>query len=238
MSKTRHTILATMLILALSLFAVTLSACSQTPKPTATQVPEPTPPPTDVPPAATPPSTAIPPTAAPTDVPPSATPPSTATPAPQLSFETATYQDESAGFELDYPASWTADSPQIAGSRGYIAQLTSWERTPGEMPDEIPEGGTMMTINVLLWDPKNALDQYVDHFKSNWSASGYPIVTEESRDIDQDWPAVQFLVRAPDQDFLCLLTTVGERYLVLIGNGDLQLLSEIARTLRPVAVTE
>ena len=95
-----------------------------------------------------------------------------------------------------------------------------------------------MTINVLLWDPKNALDQYVDHFKTNWSASGLKIVTEEVWDIDENWQAVQFLITAPDQDSLLLLTTIGERYLVLSGTGDLQLLSEIARTLRPVAVTE
>ncbi len=46
----------------------------------------------------------------------------TDTPAlPQVSFESATYRDKSAGFELDYPAAWTADSPQIGGDRGAIS---------------------------------------------------------------------------------------------------------------------
>ncbi|MCP4166737.1 MAG: serine hydrolase [Chloroflexi bacterium] len=50
MNKTRHTNLVTILMLALSVFAVILSACSPIPPPTATQAPEPTP----VPPTPTP----------------------------------------------------------------------------------------------------------------------------------------------------------------------------------------
>jgi hypothetical protein len=224
----------------ITLFAliIALSGCVSRSTPTPTAIP-PTIAPTEAPPTAISPTTA--PTAAPlptATATPTPTPTPTATPAPQLSFEAAIYRDESAGFELDYPASWTADPPQIGGERGYFSQLTSWERTPGELPDEIPAGGTIMTISVLLWDPKNALDQYVDHFKTAWSASGFEIVTEEGWDIDENWRAVQFLIRAPDQDALYLLTTVGERYLLLSGTGDLQLLSEIARTLRPVAATE
>ena len=65
---------------------------------------------------------------------------------------------------------------------------------------EIPVGETLLTVNVLLWDPKNALDEYVNHFKTNWSASGSEIVTEKGRDIDEDWRAVQFVIRAPDQE--------------------------------------
>ena len=212
----------------LSALIISVSGCvsQSTPMPTIA--------PTDAPSTATPRPTAIPPTTAPTATP-TATPAPTATPPPQLSFEAATYRDESAGFEVDYPASWTADPPLIGGARGYFAQLTSWERTPGELPDEIPAGGTIMTINVLLWDPKNALDQYVDHFKTNWSASAIRIVTEEVWDIDVNWRAVQFLIAAPDHEALYLLTTIGERYLVLSGTGDLQLLSEIAGTLRPIA---
>jgi hypothetical protein len=217
---------------ALVALVIALGGCVSQSTPTPTAIP-PTIAPTDAPPTATPLPTAIPPTAAPT-----AAPLPTATPAPQLSFEAATYRDESAGFELDYPASWTADPPIIGGDRGYFSQLTSWERTPGELPDEIPADGTIMTINVLLWDPKNALEQYVDHFKGNWSNSGFEIVTEEGWDVDENWRAVQFLIRAPDQHSLYLLTTIGERYLVLSGTGDIQLLSEIARTLRPLAATE
>lgn len=154
----------------------------------------------------------------------------------QVSFEPATYRDETAGFELDYPSSWTADPPQVGGDRGYFAQITSWSRNPGELPEDIPAGGTIMSINVLLWDPKNALDEFIDVRKQDWAASNYEILLEEGWTLTGDWDAFRFLLRTPEQDVFYLITTVGERYLLLSGTGDLDLLVEIARTLRPLGM--
>jgi len=154
----------------------------------------------------------------------------------QVSFEPATYRDESAGFELDYPSSWIADPPQVGGDRGYFAQITSWSRNPGELPEDIPTGGTIMSINVLLWDPKNALDEFVEIRKQGWAAPGVEILLEEQWTLAGNWKAFRFLIHTPEQDAFFLITTLGERYLLLSGSGDLDLLVEIARTLRPIEV--
>ncbi len=154
----------------------------------------------------------------------------------KVSFEPATYRDETAGFELDYPSSWIADPPQVGGDRGYFAQITSWSRNPGELPEGIPAGGTIMSINVLLWDPKNALDEFIDVRKQDWEASNYEILLEEGWTLTGDWDAFRFLLRTPEQDVFYLITNVGERYLLLSGTGDLDLLLEIARTLRPLGM--
>jgi hypothetical protein len=150
----------------------------------------------------------------------------------ELSFESAAYRDEDAGFEFDYPASWVADSPQVVGPRGTSAQITSFPRDPGELPEVIPPDGTIMAVTVLLWDPKNDLNEFVDVRKEGWTSSNSEILLEERWILTGDWEAFHFLVKAPDQDVLYLITTVGERYLLLSGTGDLDLLGEMAGTLR------
>ncbi len=157
---------------------------------------------------------------------------------PKLSFEPATYRDEDAGFEFDYPASWVADSPQVVGPRGTSAQITSWSRNPGELPEVIPADGTIMSITVLLWDPKNDLDEFFRVRKEGWAASNYEILLEEGWHLTGDWEAFRFIVRTPEQDVFYLITTIGERYLLLSGTGDLDLLGEMAGTLRPIEDTQ
>lgn len=206
----------------LLLLAFLLAACRPTaaPAPTATLAP-----------AAAPTHTPM-----PSDTPaPTSTPLPTQTPAPQLSFEAATYQDKDAGFEFDYPSTWTVDPPQIGGGRGYIIQFTSWPHAPGDISAETPPGGTRMDVNVLLWDRKNDLDAYIAVRKQAWSASGFDILSEEESTLAGDWRAVRFRIQAPEEQAFFLITTLGERYLVLSGSGDLGLLDEISRTLRLLA---
>lgn len=154
----------------------------------------------------------------------------------QISFEPSIYRDEEAGFELDYPSSWTADPPQVGGDRGYFAQITSWSRNPGELPEYVPAGETIMSINVLLWDPKNALDEFVDARRQGWAASGFEILLEEEWTLAGDWKAFHLLVRSPEEESFFLITTIGERYLLISGTGDLDVLAEITRTLRPLVM--
>jgi len=150
----------------------------------------------------------------------------------QTSFESTVYRDEPSGFELDYPAAWTAETPQIGGDRGYFTLLTSWQHAPGELPEGIPPGGTTMSIDVLQWDPKNALDEYVDTRKQGWAASGFEILSEKQLMLEEDWPAARFLIRTPEETTFFFATTIGEKYLVLSGSGDLETLEEISRTIR------
>ena len=153
-----------------------------------------------------------------------------------VSFEPATYRDETAGFELDYPSSWTADPPQVGGDRGYFAQITSWSRNPGELPEDIPADGTILSINVLLWDPKNALEEFIDVRKQTWADPNSEILLEEEWLLAGDWKAFRFLIQTPEEEAFFLITTIGERYLLLSGSGNLDLLVEIARTLRPLGM--
>ncbi len=151
-----------------------------------------------------------------------------------LSFDAATYRDDSAGFMLDYPAAWTADAPQAGGDRGYFAQITSWPRNPGELPDSVPAGETILSITVLLWDPKNDLDAFSATRKEGWTASGYEVLDEQELTFAGDRQAFRYKIRTPEVTTLFLFTTIGDRYLVLSGSGDLALLSEIVGTLRPI----
>ncbi len=162
----------------------------------------------------------------------------TMTPAPSETAELqlvpleAVYRDESAGFAFDYPASWTADAPQVGGDRGYFSQITSWFRSPGELPEFVPEGETYLSITVLLWDPKNDLDAFIATRKEGWNASGFGILAEQELSLSGNWRAFQYKIQTPEEATLFLIATIGERYLVLSGSGNLDLLAEIVSTLR------
>ena len=163
-----------------------------------------------------------------------ATPLPTETPLPQPAFDATTYRDGEAGFEFDYPAGWTFD-PGERQSRGYYVQFYSWDWQPGNPIDPLPDGGTVLSVTVQLWDPKNDLEALINQRKLAWDASGISIISEERLFLVGDRPAAQFIVQGVDgaQAFF-LLTTNGEDYLVLSGNGDLSLLAEIAHTVKSI----
>lgn len=183
-------------------------------------------------PTGTPSSSAPPATVVPTDVPPTST--SAPTEAPALSFEPLTYTDEEAGFSLQYPAGWTLDGrdPSQQGARGYYVQLTSWQHAPGDIGPDLPEGGTVLSVTVQLWDPTHDLEAFVAQRKQAWDASGFTILSEETRTLSSGQQAQRFTVQTPeDERAYFLFTTLSDRYLVLSGAGDLELLAEIGTTL-------
>lgn len=165
---------------------------------------------------------------------PTETPPPTETSILQPAFEAMTYRDDEAGFEFDYPAGWAFD-PGEHQSRGYYVQFYSWDWKPGDPIDPLPAGGTILSVTVQRWDPKNDLEAFVNQRKLAWGASGISILSEERLTLAGDRPSAQFTVQGVDgsQAFF-LLTTNGENYLVLSGDGDLGLLADIAHTLRPI----
>lgn len=162
------------------------------------------------------------------------TPLPTETPVPQPAFEATTYRDEEAGFEFDYPIGWAFD-PGEHQARGYYIQFYSWDWQPGEPIDSLSSGETVLSVTVQLWDPKNDLEAFINQRELAWDSSGISILDEERLTLAGDRPAAQYIVQGVDgsQAFF-LLTTNGEDYLVLSGNGDLSLLAEIAQTLRPI----
>jgi len=182
---------------------------------------------------------------------PSAAPESTVTPtpptgAPTLSFEPATYRDPSAGFEFDYPANWTV-GPVEQQSRGGITAFTSWSRPTDALPGETPAGETRMDATVQLWDPTGDLNAFVTRFLDSLAslasapandAIGIAVMSDESLTLSDGRPAAAFVVEGSDgtQTFF-FFTTLNDKYLVLSGQGDLALLAEIARTVRPIEIT-
>lgn len=208
------------LLFLLTVFALTVSACS--PSPVLNQ------------PGQQNPSETVAETQEPIIIEPTTTSVPTKTPAPAPAFQGTTYKDEAAGFEFDYPAGWAFDGGE-AQSRGSYVQFYSWDWKPGDPIEPLPAGGTVLTVTNQLWDPKNDLAAFINQRKLAWDASGISILSEEHLVLAGDRPAAQFIIQGLDgEQAFFLLTTNGENYLVFSGNGDLSLLADIAHTLRPV----
>ena len=112
--------------------------------------------------------------------------------------------------------------------RGGQALLLS----PGTTVETLPDGGTRVSITTYLWDPKGDLDAYVTQRKTAWEASGFAITREETWQLPDGRAARVFIVESPDVPVFYLLTTIGDDYLQIGGEGDLALVEEMARTLR------
>jgi hypothetical protein len=115
--------------------------------------------------------------------------------------------------------------------RGGQALLLS----PGTTAETLADGGTRVSLVTYVWDPKNDLDAYVAQRKTAWDASGFTITREEQWQLAGGRTAYIFVINTPEQPTFTLLTTVGEDYLQIGGDGDAALLEEIARTLRPLS---
>ena len=159
---------------------------------------------------------------------PTPTPEPTAVP---LSFTPATYKVEAEGFELDYPAGWTSVPLVQVGSRGSQGQLFS----PGTSAETLAPGGSRVGITVYLWEPKSDLASYVTHRRTAWESGGFSIVKESKGDLVDGRKYMSFVVQASDkQQAFFLFTGLGEKYLEISGDGNLALVEEIARSMRPL----
>lgn len=151
---------------------------------------------------------------------------------PLLTFEAATYQDESAGFSLQYPASWMLDDSLGGGSRASLVQFSSWQHTPGDY-DNPPAGGSVLSVQVITWDPKGDLEAFIATRKIAWQSSGITLLSEERGEHESGRQLASFEVQGSDgEQAFFFFTTLGEQYLSLSGWGDLAVLQEISRTLR------
>jgi hypothetical protein len=151
---------------------------------------------------------------------------------PAASFESRTYINDTAGFALDYPAGWTVNEA-VVGDRGSQVQFLS---SP-DLADVsvLPEGATRVTATVYQWDPKNDLAAFVANQKSAWDASGFTILEEEPLTLDLGLPATQLTVQTPDASVVFLIAALGDQYLVLSGEGNLELVKEIVGRVRPIS---
>ena len=151
---------------------------------------------------------------------PSAEPTPTVVEEPQYSYEPVAYVDQESGFELLYPSTWTTPGGQVIGSRGYNVSFF--------------EGDALrMGATVYLWDPKRDLEAWSDQRELAWTGSGGQIVSEEEMVLPGDQIALAYVIESVmgEQAFF-LLSTIGDRYFELAGDRDLELLQEIASTVR------
>jgi len=161
--------------------------------------------------------------------------PTEAAPNPKLpaaSFESQTYINEAAGFALDYPAGWTVNEV-VVGDRGTQVQFLSSPEI-AEMAT-LPEGATRVNATIYLWDPKNDLSTFVANQKNAWEASGFTIIEEEQLVLELGLPAVRFTVQTPEANVVFLVTALEDHYLVLSGEGNLDLAKEIVQRVRPIS---
>lgn len=168
-----------------------------------------------------------------TELPPT---PTEAAPNPKLaaaSFESKTYINEVAGFALDYPTGWTVNEV-VVGPRGRQVQFVSSPEI-AELAT-LPEGATRVNATVYQWDPKNDLDAFIANQKTAWESSGFTILEEEELVLELGLQAVRFTVQTPEADAVFLVVALGDQYLVLSGEGNLELVKEIVQRLRPISV--
>jgi hypothetical protein len=143
----------------------------------------------------------------------------TATPAP-FCFEATTYRDERAGFEFNHPRSWNI-CLQEEQSRGYVVNLCA------SSPDQ-----PNLSITVARWEPHN-LKGYAAQREHAWTSSGSTIVHRMEWMLEGDHLALRYLIEGRDGELVfVLITAVGERYLVLAGDGDRDMLAAIVGRLR------
>jgi hypothetical protein len=92
-----------------------------------------------------------------------------------------------------------------------------------------------MDVTVQLWDPTGDLDAFLGQRHLAWDASGIAVLSEERWELEDDRAAAALVVEGSDgAQAYFFFTTIGDRYLVLSGGGDLALLAEIAHSVRPV----
>lgn len=162
------------------------------------------------------------------------TPEAIATQAPTqmvLSFTPATYSDEVGKFAFDYPDMWTLDAEQVIGDRGSQTLLLS----PGSTAESIAQDGSRIVLMRYAWDPKNDLAARVAQRKTAWDASGFVILVESTRELEDGRAVVDVHMETPDKNqFMVTLTTIGDKYLEISAEGDLALCQEILGTLRSI----
>ena len=151
---------------------------------------------------------------------------------PALSFESQTYLNETAGFAIEYPAGWSV-TESLIGERGSQTLLLS-------APDiaelaTLPAGATRVAINVNQWDPRNDLAAYVETRMAAWNSSGFTILEEEPLTLDLGLSAIRFTVQSPDGlTTEWLIAAIRDQYVSISGEGDLALVKEMMRYLRPI----
>jgi hypothetical protein len=148
---------------------------------------------------------------------------------PELSFSPYLFEDTEGKFGFQYPSDWTVIPEQLIGARGSQTVFLS----PGSTLETLADGGSRIVLLKYAWDPKNDLSAWTTQRKLAWDASGFVIVNESTRELEDGRAVVDLRMKAPDgTDMLFSLTTLGDRYLEINAQGNLELCREILETVK------
>lgn len=148
---------------------------------------------------------------------------------PAPAWEAQTYVNEEVGFALDVPADWTY-TEQAVGERGSQVKFLS----APDISDNavVIEGGVRLIITLYDWEPKDDLPAFVAVRKEAWADN--TILSEAQVTLEGGLPSTLITLQTPDAALVYLLAYVGEKYLVISGEGDLELAKQVFLTLREV----
>ncbi len=148
---------------------------------------------------------------------------------PALSYSPISYEDSSGKIAFQYPSDWTLVPEQVIGDRGSQTVLLS----PGSTIETLADGGSRVVLLRYAWDPKNDLSAWTAQRKLAWEASGLVILDESTRELADGRAVVDLLMKGTDgTEILFSLTTIGDRYLEINAQGNLDLCREILGTLK------
>ncbi|HRN51109.1 MAG TPA: hypothetical protein PLC52_09565 [Anaerolineales bacterium] len=156
--------------------------------------------------------------AAPTESPTEATP----------TFAATTFVDAQGRFSFKYPDSWVVLGGE-AGSRGDYVQIASWEPDGAEL-ENLPRGESLLQVTVYQWDPKGDLAARVEMRRTALNTSGIQIAEEETVSFADGPDAVRMRLVQNGEETLVYYFVLGDAYLELSGQGDLQLLDQVMRS--------
>lgn len=151
---------------------------------------------------------------------------------PAAPFDSQSYINEAGGFALDVPSGWTINETVIGPRGTQIQFLSSPELAEAA---SIPADQTRVTAVIYQWDPRNDLAAYVQQRKTAWEASGFSILEEQQRTLELGLSAVELRVQSPDSEVVYLIAALNDQYLVLSGEGNLELAKQIMERVRPIS---
>ena len=164
--------------------------------------------------------------------------PLTAAPMPLIS----TYRDETGGFEMDYPASWSVVdvTPEAKEqSSSYSITLMSW--TPQEPGSQgIPEGGSKIDVSVTKGTGAS-LEGAIGSRREELAAgdSAAQITFEEPWNLPGGLAGIHLTVQSSQGETVHeLVTAINGNRIVLSGLGDAGIFEQIAMTLRPASLLD
>lgn len=140
---------------------------------------------------------------------------------PALPVESLSYENPEIGLLVDFPREWMIGDTIVIGERASQTMASA------------PDGSTIVTLTVNLWEPYNDLGAYAEMRQIAWDASGFTTISSQEWTLNNDQTARVFFLETPEADpVFFLLTALDDRYLTLAGEGDLELVEQIALTLR------